>query len=86
PAYKNTGLWKIMQATFGVLNQTHPNLTKGCWLCYIASPLFYEALGSPAKSRRVNGTNPKECLWRSGSDRTPGITIEQIRGQGRCVG
>ncbi|NXP02037.1 ENV2 protein, partial [Certhia brachydactyla] len=83
---RDIALWKMMQATFELLNHTHPNLTKGCWLCYITSPPFYEALGSPAKSRRINGTNPKECFWRRGNDRTPGITIEQVKGQGRCVG
>ena len=79
-------LWKVMQATFKVLNDTYPNLTKECWLCYMVKPLFYEAIGSTAEHRWVNGTNPRECLWKKGQDSTPGISLAQVRGKGRCVG
>ncbi|NXO11658.1 ENV2 protein, partial [Oriolus oriolus] len=77
---------KIMQASFGILNKTYPNLTKECWLCYNIRPPFYEAIGSSAKARRVNGTNPAQCLWKKGKESTPGLTMAQITGKGRCVG
>uniref|UniRef100_A0A674GBQ9 Envelope glycoprotein n=1 Tax=Taeniopygia guttata TaxID=59729 RepID=A0A674GBQ9_TAEGU len=83
---KYTTLWKIMQATFGVLNHTYPNLTKGCWLCYMINPPFYEAIGITSEAREINGTNPKECLWGKGRDSVSGITLSQVSGQGRCVG
>ncbi|NXM78715.1 ENV2 protein, partial [Serilophus lunatus] len=79
-------LWKVMQASFGVLNKTNPNLTRECWLCYNMRPPFYEAIGSVAKARRKNGTNPQECQWKKGKENTPGLTLEQVTGQGRCVG
>ncbi|NXU11722.1 ENV2 protein, partial [Pardalotus punctatus] len=79
-------LWRVLQATFGVLNSTYPNLTKECWLCYNINPPFYEALGSTAKSRRINGTNPALCLWKGGKENTPGISLAQVNGKGRCIG
>ncbi|NWX67301.1 ENV2 protein, partial [Promerops cafer] len=86
PIQKYNTLWKVMQATYGVLNSTHPNLTNGCWLCYMINPPFYEALGSTAKPKRVNGTNPRECLWKKGRENTPGVTMAQVSGKSRCVG
>ncbi|NWH96480.1 ENV2 protein, partial [Aegithalos caudatus] len=83
---KYSALWKVMQATFGVLNSTYPNLTKECWLCYAVNPPFYEALGTTAQSRRVNGSNPRECFWKRGKEQTPGISVAQVTGKGRCIG
>lgn len=86
PLQKSSALWEVMQATFTVLNHTYPNLTEGCWLCYMMNPPFYEAIGSPAKVRRMNGTNPRECLWKQKGDSSPGITLGQVSGKGTCVG
>ncbi|XP_032913459.1 MLV-related proviral Env polyprotein-like [Catharus ustulatus] len=86
PVQEYNTLWKVMQATFKVLNDTYPNITKECWLCYMVKPPFYEAIGSTAEHRWVNGTNPRECLWRKEQDNTPGISLAQVRGKGRCVG
>ncbi|NWU91821.1 ENV1 protein, partial [Upupa epops] len=83
-----SALWKIMQASFEVLNKTYPNLTKECWLCYDIRPPFYEAIGSTAKIKRVNGTNPKVCQWisRNITEDAPGITISRVSGNGTCIG
>ncbi|NXJ03121.1 ENV2 protein, partial [Psophia crepitans] len=83
-----SALWKIMQASFEILNKTYPNLTRECWLCYDIQPPFYEAIGSIANFRRKNDTNPKECLWtkRNITEETPGITIFKVSGKGTCVG
>ncbi|NXT16847.1 ENV2 protein, partial [Prunella fulvescens] len=81
-----SALWKVIQATFKVLNYTYPNLTSGCWLCYMINPPFYEALWSSTKPKRVNGTNPKECLWKNGTNNSPRISMVQVTGKGRCIG
>ncbi|NXF98671.1 ENV1 protein, partial [Eubucco bourcierii] len=80
-------LWEVMEATYKVLNYTYPNLTEGCWLCYMMRPPFYEAIGSSAEVRGRDMDNPRECLWKQGENSaTPGITLEQIRGKGICIG
>ncbi|NWV30475.1 ENV2 protein, partial [Origma solitaria] len=76
-------LWKLMQASYQVLNMTNPNLTEHCWLCYGIKPPFYEAIGSTGEAKWVNGTNPAQCLWEKNKQ---GITLVQVRGKGRCVG
>ena len=75
-----------MRASSSILNKTNPELTKGCWLCYNIRPPFYEAVGVAAKLRRLNGTNPSQCLWKKNKESTQGITLSQVTGQGRCVG
>ncbi|NXM17625.1 ENV2 protein, partial [Ploceus nigricollis] len=86
--HTNSVLWKILQASLTVLNQTFPNLTKECWLCYDIKPPFYEAIGSSAKIKKVKGTNPRECNWtnRNITEQTPGITLSKVTGKGICAG
>ncbi|NXA15434.1 ENV2 protein, partial [Sapayoa aenigma] len=79
-------LWEIMQASYGILNKTNPDLIRECWLCYNIRPPFYEAIGITAKAKRVNGSNPKECLWKKTKENVQGITLSQVTGQGRCIG
>ncbi|NXY91926.1 ENV2 protein, partial [Alcedo cyanopectus] len=79
-------LWKIMQASFGILNKTNPELTKDCWLCYNIRPPFYEGIGITSKVKRMNGSNPNQCLWKQNKANTPGITLSQVTGKGRCIG
>ncbi|NXA71257.1 ENV1 protein, partial [Mohoua ochrocephala] len=81
-------LWRIMQASFEVLNRTYPNLTRECWLCYDIQPPFYEAIGTTARIKRTNGTNPPECIWikRNITEEAPGITMSKVSGKGLCAG
>ncbi|NXH87747.1 ENV2 protein, partial [Edolisoma coerulescens] len=79
-------LWKLIQASYQVLNVTNPNLTENCWLCYTIQPPFYEATGVTAEPKKINGANPSQCLWQKGSNQTQGITLAQVTGKGRCVG
>ncbi|NXS64444.1 ENV1 protein, partial [Brachypteracias leptosomus] len=83
-----SALWKILQASYKVLNTTYPNLTQECWLCYDIQPPFYEAVGLTTNIRRRNGTNPRECTWikRNITDKAPGITLPKVTGRGVCVG
>ncbi|KFP43729.1 hypothetical protein N324_02859, partial [Chlamydotis macqueenii] len=75
----------LMQASYLVLNHTNPNMTQHCWLCYDIGPPFYEAMGIHSKAKRVNGSNPTQCLWDS-EGRKPGLTMRYVSGQGRCIG
>lgn len=34
----------------------------------------------------MNGTNPRECLWKKGKETNQGITLSQVTGKGRCLG
>ncbi|NXA26387.1 ENV2 protein, partial [Ibidorhyncha struthersii] len=80
---EDNSLWKLMQASYLVLNKTNPNLTEHCWLCYGIKPPFYEAVGVIEKPRRMNGTNPAQCIW---DTEKHGITLTQVTGKCVCVG
>ncbi|NXT72879.1 ENV1 protein, partial [Chaetops frenatus] len=77
-------LWKLLSATFSVLNATQPSFTEHCWLCFSINPPFYEAVGITGGSRRINGSNPSQCKW--GEPNKPGITLTSVTGKGTCVG
>ncbi|NWV22224.1 ENV1 protein, partial [Origma solitaria] len=74
---------KMLQASYGVLNLTHPELTKEC---YSIKPPYYEAIGHSGKIRKKNGTNPLECKWGDQENSTPGITLTSVTGKGVCIG
>ncbi|NWV25197.1 ENV1 protein, partial [Origma solitaria] len=75
--------WKMMQASYHILNKTNPNLTEHCWLCYGMTPPFYEAVGVGATPTQLNGTNLAQCKW---DTEKQGITLTQVVGSGVCVG
>ncbi|NWW55763.1 ENV2 protein, partial [Ifrita kowaldi] len=83
---ESNSLRKRMRASYLVLDKTNPQLTEKCWLCYSIRPPFYEAIGVESKAKRVNGTNPAQCLWKKGKEQHQGLTLEQVTGKGRCVG
>ncbi|KAF1432210.1 MLV-related proviral Env polyprotein, partial [Spheniscus mendiculus] len=76
-------LWKLMQASYLILNKTSPNLTEHCWLCYGIRPPFYEAIGISQAPKRMNGSNPASCTWNTEKQ---GITLTQVIGKGVCIG
>uniref|UniRef100_A0A8B9NBK6 Envelope glycoprotein n=1 Tax=Accipiter nisus TaxID=211598 RepID=A0A8B9NBK6_9AVES len=78
-------LWNMMQTSYLALNSTRPDLTEDCWLCYNARPPYFEAVGKTNKIRWSNGTNPQECDWGE-KNRTRGLTLQMVTGQGRCIG
>ncbi|NWU72146.1 ENV2 protein, partial [Pterocles burchelli] len=73
----------VLDATFVLLNQSNPNLTNSCWLCYDAYPPFYEGVAISVPFNYSSDANPTQCRWD-----TPqrGITLSQVRGQGMCFG
>ncbi|TRZ13643.1 hypothetical protein HGM15179_013459 [Zosterops borbonicus] len=70
-------------AMFLSLNQSNPDFTEHCWLCYDTKPPFYEGIAINACLMYLNNPNPVECKWNA--SRT-GITLAHITGQGTCVG
>ncbi|KAF4804355.1 MLV-related proviral Env polyprotein-like protein [Turdus rufiventris] len=73
----------VLNATFLSLNQSNPNLTESCWLCYDAQPPFYEGVALNIPFSYSKAANPHQCRWY-----TPrrGITLSQVTGQGMCFG
>ncbi|NXP69451.1 ENV2 protein, partial [Chloropsis cyanopogon] len=80
-------LWKLMKASYQALNDTNPNSTKHCWLCYGIRPPFYEAVGISDRAKSMNDPNPKQCIWNNRPQKQKqGITMQHVTGKGRCVG
>ncbi|NXN03157.1 ENV2 protein, partial [Sylvia borin] len=75
--------FSVLHATFASLNQSNPNFTSSCWLCYDIEPPFYEGVALNAPFSYSAEPNPHQCRWD-----TPrrGITLNQITGQGKCFG
>uniref|UniRef100_A0A8C9KVA0 MLV-related proviral Env polyprotein-like n=1 Tax=Serinus canaria TaxID=9135 RepID=A0A8C9KVA0_SERCA len=73
----------VLNATFISLNQSNPNFTESCWLCYDAQPPFYEGVAFDLPFIFSKSNNPRQCRWD-----TPrrGITLSQVTGQGKCFG
>ena len=63
-----------------VLNATHPNMTRSCWLCYDTVPPYYE--GVAVQAHVTISTSLQDCRWRSKQS----LTLEQVSGQGLCLG
>jgi hypothetical protein len=76
-------LWNLVNAAFLTLNHTNPNMTTSCWLCYDVRPQFYEAIGLNVTYNASTSENPTQCSW---GDHKRGLTIQQVSGQGICLG
>ncbi|NXT39358.1 ENV1 protein, partial [Pelecanoides urinatrix] len=76
-------LWKLVQTAYQALNDTNPNATQGCWLCYDVRPPLYEGIGLKLSFNMSIEENPKQCRW---NDKRIGLTMQQISGQGVCIG
>ncbi|NWR95756.1 ENV1 protein, partial [Furnarius figulus] len=80
---RSSSLWNLIKTSYQVLNQTYPNLTQHCWLCFKVKPPYYEAIGIHGQPKPVNGSSPSQCKWENG---TQGISLRQVTGNGSCVG
>ncbi|NWX93885.1 ENV1 protein, partial [Nothoprocta pentlandii] len=68
-------LWKLVVAAYETLNQTNPNATVACWLCYDIRPPYYEAIGINSTFKYSNEDNPPQCNWK---DKKVGIITLQL--------
>ncbi|NXM74340.1 ENV1 protein, partial [Serilophus lunatus] len=84
--YEMPPLWKLLNSTYQILNSTNPNMTTKCWLCYDIKPPFYEAIGISSEPKLVRGSSPAQCLWDTEKVNNPGITMQHVSGQSKCVG
>ncbi|NWT87651.1 ENV2 protein, partial [Lanius ludovicianus] len=82
PATYNLFL-SVLNATFLSLNQSNPNLTNSCWLCYDSKPPFHEGVALDVSFNYSTADNPHQCRWN-----TPwkGISLSQVTGRGKCFG
>ncbi|NXW51199.1 ENV1 protein, partial [Nyctiprogne leucopyga] len=76
-------LWKVMQAAYQTLNESNPDATTSCWLCYDVKPPFYEGIALATPYHMSSKDNPSQCNW---NDSKAGITLQHVRGQGLCIG
>ncbi|KFV18212.1 hypothetical protein N340_04559, partial [Tauraco erythrolophus] len=73
----------VIQTTYQTLNESNPNVTEACWLCYDIKPPYYEAMGVTANYSLSKQSNPSQCKWKEGKQ---GIAMQYVKGKGRCIG
>ncbi|NXF70422.1 ENV2 protein, partial [Ciccaba nigrolineata] len=76
-------LWRLVQTAYQALNSTNPNTTLGCWLCYDVRPPLYEGIGLNVTYSLSNEASPEQCKW---NKKKIGLTMQQVRGKGTCIG
>ncbi|NXU92622.1 ENV1 protein, partial [Xiphorhynchus elegans] len=79
----SNSLLSLLDTSHQVLNQTYPNYTKHCWLCFNAKPPYYEAIGISDHPKSIDGSNPPQCRWENG---TRSVSLQQVTGKGSCIG
>ncbi|NXG49811.1 ENV2 protein, partial [Psilopogon haemacephalus] len=75
--------FNMLDATFLSLNQSSPDLTESCWLCYDPKPPFYEGVALNVSFSYSTQQNPPQCRWDTPRQ---GITLSQVTGRGKCLG
>uniref|UniRef100_A0A8U8AWE6 Uncharacterized protein n=1 Tax=Geospiza parvula TaxID=87175 RepID=A0A8U8AWE6_GEOPR len=53
----------MLEATFLSLNESNPNLTDSCWLCYDVKPPFYEGIALDIPFSYSTAKAPHQCRW-----------------------
>ncbi|NXL96109.1 ENV1 protein, partial [Alectura lathami] len=78
--------WQLLQASYQILNETSPNLTNLCWLCYDVRPPYYEAIVVNFTYELSKEQNPPQCEWAKKRGSRQGLTLQLVKGIGSCVG
>lgn len=82
PPQPQNPLLDVMDQAFLMLNNTQPNLTKECWLCYDIKPPYYEGIAFQGKYDI--STDHTKCRWGQGGKSQ--LTLKSITGIGTCLG
>ena len=80
---KSDPLWKLVRAAYTTLNQTNPEATESCWLCYTLYPPYYEAIGLNASYSLTTSIDPPKCHL---GEQKVSLTMRKVWGKGLCVG
>ncbi|NXM09840.1 ENV1 protein, partial [Tyrannus savana] len=80
---REDSLLHLAEASYRALNQTEPNMTDSCWLCYDVQPPFYEGVGLNATFKLSKENIPAHCHWH---EKEIGLTMSQVSGSGTCIG
>ena len=80
---KSDPLWKLVRAAYTTLNQTSPEATESCWLCYTLYPPYYEAIGLNASYSLTTSIDPPKYHW---GEQKVSLTMKEVWGKGLCVG
>lgn len=73
-------LFGLLDGAFLALNRTDPTVTQSCWMCFAASPPYYEGI---AQRGDYNTTEDhSQCPW--GNQRK--LTLSAVSGSGVCLG
>lgn len=71
----------LAQGAFQALNNTNPEATESCWLCFGIDPPYYEGI---TFTDEINNTQEaRACRWTQGEAR---LSLSAVSGQGLCVG
>uniref|UniRef100_A0A670ZL21 Uncharacterized protein n=1 Tax=Pseudonaja textilis TaxID=8673 RepID=A0A670ZL21_PSETE len=68
-------LWVLMNASFGIMNASNPNLTNSCWFCYNVQPPYYEGVGMIAEYNLCVALREECCFYADHS----GIVQESMK-------
>ena len=61
---KSDPLWKLVKTAYTTLNQTNPEATESCGLCYTLYPPYYEAIGLNSSYSLTTSIDPPKCHCR----------------------
>ncbi|XP_039733061.1 endogenous retrovirus group S71 member 1 Env polyprotein-like [Pteropus medius] len=79
----------MLDAVFGFVNQTNPNITSDCWFCLNPAPPYYVGLGATAafgnSTHQIRNISVSNSSTSCPCGRAPKLTLGDLQGQGTCI-